>query len=491
VTHRNAIAVVALALATFASTSGHAQFGPPGFGAEDQKLVATYDKDGDGRLNRDERNVARQAVRGAQFGGPPFRRGSTTATPGLRVTPDEVRPYPTTPIYDLGTLRTIFLQFENDDWESELSAFYRTDVEVPATMTVDGKVYKDVGVHFRGNSSYRSVPEGLKRSLNISMDFAVDGQDLGGYQTLNLLNANNDPTFLRAVLYTEISRRYIPTPKMNYMHVVINGESWGVYLNSQQFNGDFLKEHFDSSKGTRWKVPGRPNGRAGLEYLGADLARYRPLYEIKTKDEDASWQALAELCRVLNETPAESLEAALAPLLDIDAALRFLAVEVALVNSDGYWTRASDYSLYLDPAGKFHVIPYDINEALGGGGGGGGRFGGGSNAQLDPLVAVNDSGKPLRSKLLAVPALREKYLGYVRDIATNWLDWSALLPTIQSSHQLIAAEVKADTRKLYDQVGFETALATTGNPLKSFFDTRRAFLLTGATAPGAPRAQLR
>jgi hypothetical protein len=250
-----------------------------------------------------------------------------------------------------------------------------------------------------------------------------------------------------------------------------------VYLNSQQFNGDFIKEHFDGSKGARWKVPGRPNGRGGLEYLGADVARYRPLYEIKTNDDEASWQALIELCRVLNETPAESLEAALAPLLDVDAVLRFLAVEVALVNSDGYWTRASDYSLYLDPAGRFHVIPYDINEALSEGGN---RGRGGRNVLLDPLVSVNDPAKPLRSKLLAVPALRERYLGYVRDIATRWLDWNALLPLIQSSHGLIAGEVKADTRKLYDTAGFEAAVAPTGNPLRAFLAARREFLLTGA-----------
>jgi hypothetical protein len=48
--------------------------------------------------------------------------------------------------------------------------------------------------------------------------------------------------------------------------------------------------------------------------------------------------------RVLNETPPERLEAALAPLLDIDGALKFLALDDALVNSDGYWTRASAWT---------------------------------------------------------------------------------------------------------------------------------------------------
>jgi len=480
-----------IALVLLIGSNGHAQFG--GGANSELQLVARYDKDKNGRLNREERTAARAAVGGQQqfFRRGGFGNGAVDATPGRKMTPADVRPYPTTPVYDLGTLRTIFLQFENADWEDEMSAFKNTDVEVPATMIVDGRTYKEVGVHFRGASSFMMVPAGLKRSLNISTAFAVKEQSLGGYRTFNLLNAANDPTFLRAFLYTQIARRYLPVPKMNFMRVVINGESWGVYLNAQQFNGDMLRDEFKTTMGARWKAPGNPRGRAGLEYLGEDPAQYKALYEIKTKDDAESWKALAQLCKVLNQTPPDKLEAALSPLLDIDGALKFLAVEVALVNSDGYWTRASDYSLYRDTAGRFHVIPHDVNEGLGGEGGGFGGFGGfgGGGAQLDPLVALNDSSKPLRSKLLAVPALRQRYLGYVRDIATKWLDWNAVQPMLKSAHDLIAAEVRLDTRKLYETSGFEAGIAATGNPLKTFIEQRRAFLLRAtSTTPPAVRA---
>jgi hypothetical protein len=52
---------------------------------------------------------------------------------------------------------------------------------------------------------------------------------------------------------------------MNHVSVVINGESWGMYLNAQQFNRDFTRENFGSAEGARWKVPGSPGGRAGLD----------------------------------------------------------------------------------------------------------------------------------------------------------------------------------------------------------------------------------
>ena len=52
-------------------------------------------------------------------------------------------------------------------------------------------------------------------------------------------------------------------------------------------------------------------------------------------------------------------------MLDIDGTLRFLALDVVLVNNDGYWVAArADYSLYQDPSGRFHLIPSDMNEAF-------------------------------------------------------------------------------------------------------------------------------
>ncbi|MEJ7637521.1 MAG: hypothetical protein WKF75_05885 [Singulisphaera sp.] len=45
--------------------------------------------------------------------------------------------------------------------EAELADFRSTDVDVPATLTADGKTYPGVGVHFRGFSSYMGVREGI------------------------------------------------------------------------------------------------------------------------------------------------------------------------------------------------------------------------------------------------------------------------------------------------------------------------------------------
>ena len=516
-----AAAVLATATSSLALAQPPGGFGPGGFGPGDfggrgfggpggqtQELVETYDADGNGRLDQEERNSARAAIGtnqggrggfgGRGFGGGGFggRGGTAAVSPGVPIDPDDVQVFDDEPLYDESVLRTILLTFENPDWEAELAAFYNTDVEVPALVTVDGRDYPDVGIHFRGLSSYMFAGDGSKRSLNLSFNFVDEDQRLLGYRTLNLLNAASDPTFLRAVFYAHVAREFIPAPKMNFVRVVINGENWGIYANAQQFNTDFANDWFGTRSGARWKVPGNPGGRAGMEYFGEDVDAYRGMYDIRSADRDESWSDLIGMFRVLNETPLEQLEERLSPLLDIDGVLRFLALEVALVNGDGYWARASDYSIYQDETGRFHVIPHDINEALmaeGGGGGRGGRggfggggfpgggfpgggFGGGGGVQLDPLTGLNDSSKPLRSRLLAVPALREKYLGYVREIAENWLDWEKVEPLLAGYRELIGPDVARDTRKLYATEAFDTGYDGGEGSLKGFIEARGAYL---------------
>ena len=476
------------------------------------------------------------------FGPPGFGRGNAEPPkPGPRVAPEDVPPVKGASLYEPTVLRTLFLEFENKDWEAELEEFHGTDVEVPATLTVDGKKYPNVGVHFRGMSSYMMVRAGHKRSFNLSLDLADEKQRLYGYKTLNLLNAHEDPSMMSTVLYSHVARQFIPAPKANFVKVVVNGESWGVYANAQQFNKEFLAENYKTDKGARWKVRGNPGADAGLTYVGENVEEYKRRYTLKSGEDAKAWKALIALCRTLDRTPPEKLEEALKPILDIDNALRFLALDVALINNDGYWVRSSDYSLYRDPQGRFHLIPGDTNEAFhgamgfgfGGPGGPGGRGpggarggpggdkpgfgpggpgggekpgfgrgpgpggpggpggfgpggpGGGGRVELDPLVGLNDARKPLRSKLLAVPSLRAKYLEYVRTIAEKSLDWKNLGPVVAQYRQLIEKEVEADTRKLdpfeaFRRTTADTAAADGGREmsLRAFADQRRKYLLS-------------
>lgn len=443
----------------------------------------------------------------------------------MKIAPSTVAPLQND-LYDTTVLRSIFIEFENADWESELEDFHGTDIDVVATLTVDGKTYPNCGIHFRGASSYSMVPAGYKRSLNVSIDMVDEDQNLLGYRTLNLLNGSGDESMMSTVLYSHIARKYIAAPKANFVRVVINGENWGVYTNVQQFNKDFLKENYDSDKGARWKVSGSPRGGGGLDYRGNDPASYQHPYEQKSGGKK-SLAKLIELCRIVDQTPADELPAALEPIVDVDELLWFLAIDNGLINSDGYWIRASDFSIFLDKDDRFHFIPHDMNEAFRGAGGpgmGGPRFGGRglngpgfggpgfggpggeprgnrqdgtpraatSPVELDPLIGLDDPSKPLRSKVLAVPQYRQQYLSNIRELADKSLDWNSIGPFVRQAAAVIDEAVEAETRKLGSYEAF--VAATSERPaeakstemrgghgamnLKAFAEARRAYLLT-------------
>ena len=121
------------------------------------------------------------------------------------------------------------------------------------------------------------------------------------------------------------------------------------------------------------------------------------------------------------------------------------------------------------------------------GGGPRGGPGGGGGVELDPLVGLTDTTKPLRSKLLAVPTLKAKYLAHVKAIAEEWLDWNKLQPVVDRYVSLIDTEVKADTKKLTPYEAFQQTVSADPQPateggrprmsLRSFADQRRKFLL--------------
>ena len=434
-----------------------------------------------------------QGGRGPGFGGPGRpggggpRGGGEERAPssqGVSLNPGDVKHYPDASLYDPSVLRTFFITFENPAWESELVTFNNTDVDVPATVVVDGITYSDVGIHFRGNSSF-GVGDGYKRSLNLSFDFIHEDQEIDGYNTLNFLNANGDPTLLRSVLSLHIAREYIPAPKANLVQVVINGENWGVYANQQQFNKDFLEENFETRKGTRWKIPQGGGSVGGFQYQDEDVASYQGSFQIKSKDDPEAWKAIIGLAQTLQITPKNQLVEALESKIDLDSYLKFMALDNALVSGDGFWTRGADYCLYLHPDGKFHFIPYDMNEMFsfrGGGKGPGssGRYTGPTGVRLDPLAGLTDPNKPVIERILAEPSLQKKYLGYVKEIATRSMAWENIGPVVQAYRELIRDEVQRDTRKLYTTEAFleGTSDQPEGNNLRSFFDQRREALLS-------------
>jgi hypothetical protein len=116
--------------------------------------------------------------------------------------------------------------------------------------------------------------------------------------------------------------------------------------------------------------------------------------------------------------------------------------------------------------------------------------------ELDPLVGLDDATKPLRSRLLAVPSLKTRYLEHVRTIANDWLDWDKLGPVVEGYVTLIEPEIKDDTKKLSSYAEFLRTVGRSeeqaapggrgGMTLREFVEKRRQEILNSSEIKALP-----
>ena len=86
--------------------------------------------------------------------------------------------------------------------------------------------------------------------------------------------------------------------------------------------------------------------------------------------------------------------------------------------------------------------------------------------------------------MLAVPALKAKYLEDIKTIARKSLDWKALGPVVASYRKLAEKEIEADTKKLdpfeaFARMTADDATTPKGRefPIRAFADLRKKYLM--------------
>ncbi len=359
-------------------------------------------------------------------------------------------------LYDESQIRTYELWFTQTDYWQQLTANYATHTDIPATLIVEGDTFPDVGVRFKGQTSFSQSGTSQKKSFNITLDYIHPEQQLMGYKTMNLNNCFQDPSFMREMVYLHQIRRHIPAAKAVYVRLFINGESWGLYPQVQQMNGDYIEEWFFGNDGTRWRAdrpegvvigPGGPgpggmwgDGTAALNDLGSDTTEYQQYYTLKSASKENPWDELVHVCDVLNNAPLDSLEERIKPVLDLDRTLWYLASEIAFSDDDSYVFKGKmDYYLYWDPeTGRITPLEYDGNSVML------------NNAvNWGPFYNANKINYPLLNRLLAVPSIRQRYLAHFRTLLAEALNPALTNPLIDQYDAKISAGVQADSKKLY------------------------------------------
>ncbi len=396
--------------------------------------------------------------------------------------------------YEEDKLETIDLSFDQTNYWNLLTTNKASGTEIPATLTYKGEIYTDVGVRFKGNTSYSQV-NGDKKSFNVTMDFVNAGADIKGYETFNFNNCFQDESFIREVFFLNAIRNHIPAAKANYIQLTLNNQDWGLYPNVQQLNAEFIREWFTNDEGSRWRAispdfgsgtgggpggggpggggpgGGGPGGGGGGQWGSglaalnklASQADYEDNYTLKSSTVAAPWADLMNTCEVLDNTTAANWETSIANTLDVDRALWFLASEILFTDDDGYAYKGTmDYLLYFDiETNRMVPLEFDGNSVMDP-----------NKVTWSPFYNETNANYPLMNKLFAIPGLRQRYLAHLRTLVNETFEPSIANAKIDEYAQFIDAAVQADPKKLYTYNQFTSGVTE----LKDFVTDRYNFL---------------
>ena len=383
-------------------------------------------------------------------------------------------------VFDIG-VRNIEIFFSEPNWDDTLDLYYANDLGqrlIADSVLIDGKADQDVGIKYKGNSSYNI--NNVKNPLNIRLDYVNNGQSIDGYNVLKLSNGFKDPTLVREVLSYEIAREYMPSSKATYANVYINGNWNGIYTCIQSVDDDFTNEHFYERKGPFFKadntnitVSGCPPGPLGILSHYTDTNCYKRAYEIQSTND---WTQLGNFMDTLNNHFSE-----IETVMDIDRALWMMAFENLTVCLDGPINAIPhNYYLFKDNNGRFSPILWDMNQSFG-------TFTNGlptpvtnqSLQELDVFYGSTNNQNSLTSQIFSSNQYKRMYIAHMRTIINEYFSNNQYYTRALQLQQLIDASVATDPNLFFPYATFQANLnSTIGNNigLTELMDARVSFL---------------
>jgi spore coat protein CotH len=362
-------------------------------------------------------------------------------------------------IFDIG-IRKIEIFFNEPNWDDTLDVYYANDIGerlIADSILIDGISDQDVGVKYKGNSSYNV--NNAKNPISIKLDYVHNGQSIDGYNVLKLSNGFKDPTFVREVLGYEMAREYMPASKATYANVFINGAWNGLYTLVQSVDDDFLNEHFYERKGPFFKVDntnvtvaGCPGGPNGIWKYYSDTNCLQKAYEMQST---ADWTPLGNFLDTLNNyfTEVESV-------LDIDRTLWMLAYNNLLVGLDGP-VNAIPHNFYMfqDNNKRFSPILWDMNMTFG-------TFTNGFNPppiptdlqQLDIFHGSTNAQNRMTVQMFSDDRYKRMYIAHMRTIMNEQFVNNNYYNRALQLQSIIDSSVNADPNLFYTYNDFTTNL---------------------------------
>ncbi len=376
--------------------------------------------------------------------------------------------------YNVGGIREIRMTFPTDEWDKFLDSTKRanSDARLTGTVVIEGQKFENVGVRYKGNSSYNGTRNRGIRKLPYNIKLHKSQLLEGKYQTLKLSNVSKDASFIREALSYEIIGTYMPAPKANFARVYVNDKLQGFYSNVESIDDHFVKNRMNTEGylikcDPEWtvKIPEKcPKGdKASLMYLGEDSTCYTSVYEM---DKGGSWREFIDFVRILNQEP-DKLER----VFNVDQALWMLALNNIMGNLDSYNGLLShNYYLCRTADGRFTPIIWDLNLSFGG-------FMSESSAvaplsveqmqTYQPLKDIDNPKRPLISQILKNETYRKIYIAHIRTILDDWFVNGKYAQRAKELMQTIDSQVNNDRNKHYSYDEFKKNLTQSVGPENS------------------------
>ena len=363
-------------------------------------------------------------------------------------------------VFDVG-VRNIEIFFSEPNWDDTLDVYYANDIGerlVADSILIDGVADQNVGIKYKGNSSYNV--SNTKNPLSIKLDYVNNGQSVDGYNVLKLSNGFRDPSFVREVLSYEMAREYMPSPKATYAKVTVNGTLIGLYTCVQSIDDDFTNENFYERKGPFFKVdntgisvPGCFGPLGILEYY-SDTNCYQRAYEMESSND---WTQLGNFLDTLNNhfTDVENV-------MDIDRTIWMMAFENLIVGLDGPINSIPhNFYLFKDNNGRFSPLLWDMNMAFG-------TFTNGlpnpvTNADLQELDIFHESTNSqnkLTTQIFSSDRYKRMYVAHMRTILNEQFVNNSYSTRALALQQLIDTEVNTDPNTFYSYTDFTDNTST-------------------------------
>lgn len=297
---------------------------------------------------------------------------------------------------------------------SWIYAHPESDSEFVATMRFRNRWFDEtvdsVGFRLRGNTSRQAQ----KKSFKVAINSFFSGRQFHGVEKLNLNGEHNDPSIARTKISFDLfGKTGLIASRASHTEVYINGRYYGLYINVEHVDEEFLKKRYADDSGNLWKCL----WPADLQYLGENPTSYitlgggRPAYELSTNEAGMDFSKLIRLTRILNNTSIAALPDSLETTLDVTSVMKYFAMNIFTGQWDDYWSNMNNYYLYHEPAaGVIHIIPYDYDNT----------FGidwfntDWSAANPYNFPKINNGPRPLAEKLMQVPQYRNLYTRMLR-----------------------------------------------------------------------------